>query len=113
MFTSKDSDSHWERFGEQDPYFGVLSSEEFKSNRLDDATREIFFVSGEEHVDHVFTTIKTHITPDFHASKALDFGCGVGRIIIPLAKRCDEAVGVDVSIAMLEEALKSSFSGLM
>ncbi len=35
---------------------------------------------------------------------ALDFGCGVGRLTAPLAKRFDRAIGVDVSATMLDNA---------
>ena len=38
----------------------------------------------------------------FH--RALDFGCGVGRLVMPLASRFDEAVGVDISPSMIEIA---------
>ena len=35
---------------------------------------------------------------------ALDFGCGVGRVLVPMAQHFRRAVGVDVSAQMLEEA---------
>ncbi|MDO9156079.1 MAG: class I SAM-dependent methyltransferase, partial [Sediminibacterium sp.] len=35
---------------------------------------------------------------------ALDFGCGTGRLLLPLAKICKKVVGVDISEGMLEEA---------
>ena len=34
---------------------------------------------------------------DFTIKKALDFGCGVGRIVIPLAAAAQEVTGIDVS----------------
>ncbi|MEM9351983.1 MAG: class I SAM-dependent methyltransferase [Planctomycetota bacterium] len=34
----------------------------------------------------------------------LDFGCGVGRLAIPLAREADRVVGLDISPAMLREA---------
>jgi trans-aconitate methyltransferase len=34
----------------------------------------------------------------------LDFGCGVGRVLVPMAQHFRRAVGVDVSAQMLEEA---------
>jgi 2-polyprenyl-3-methyl-5-hydroxy-6-metoxy-1,4-benzoquinol methylase len=40
--------------------------------------------------------------------RALDFGCGIGRVTIPLAEHFDEVVGVDVAPAMLEQARSNS-----
>src|SRR5262249_15948332 len=40
----------------------------------------------------------------FEPRRVLDFGCGVGRLVIPLAKRCGQVVGVDVAQSMLAEA---------
>jgi ubiquinone/menaquinone biosynthesis C-methylase UbiE len=43
----------------------------------------------------------------FRIEQALDFGCGVGRILIPLCKRALFVTGVDVSTGMLNEARKN------
>jgi len=48
------------------------------------------------------------IFPGFRPSSVLDFGCGVGRLVIPFAGRFDEVIGVDVSEAMLEEARRNA-----
>lgn len=34
------------------------------------------------------------------------FGCGVGRLLLPLARRCQTAVGIHASDGMLREAEK-------
>ena len=39
--------------------------------------------------------------------QALDFGCGVGRLVLPLARRFGAVVGVDVSEAYLAEAARN------
>jgi ubiquinone/menaquinone biosynthesis C-methylase UbiE len=38
----------------------------------------------------------------------MDFGCGPGYFLIPLAKVADRAVGVDVSPSMLEKAARNA-----
>jgi ubiquinone/menaquinone biosynthesis C-methylase UbiE len=48
--------------------------------------------------------IHQHIDPAFMPTHALDFGCGVGRLVIPLAKICSSVTGIDISEAMLAEA---------
>jgi cyclopropane fatty-acyl-phospholipid synthase-like methyltransferase len=51
--------------------------------------------------------IRQYIDPDFKINKAIDFGCGVGRLVVPLAKLADEVTAVDVSDSMLEETEKN------
>lgn len=98
------TDADWEWYGRNEPYFGVLTSEQFRRESLNDEARRLFFESGEAHVDSLFTTIRTHIAPDFSPKRCLDFGCGVGRLTLPLARRSDAVVGLDVSQGMLAEA---------
>jgi SAM-dependent methyltransferase len=103
---TNDSDRDWQRLGETDPYFAVLTAPQYHG-QLSGADREAFFASGEAHVAHVLAIIRDRLDPTFAPDRALDFGCGVGRIVIPLAERCREVTGVDVSHAMLAEARKN------
>ncbi len=98
------SDKEWEKLGQDDPYFGVISMDRFRKEQLDDDTRAAFFDSGTEHVQYVIDTIKKDIAPDFAPKRALDFGCGVGRCTLPMARLVENVVGVDVSDSMLKEA---------
>jgi trans-aconitate methyltransferase len=101
------TDKDWEKWGATDPYFGVLSHEQFRADKLDLPAKSAFFASGESHVARVIEIIRANFDPDFAPGRALDFGCGVGRLVIPLAKRADEVVGVDVSPSMLSEAQRN------
>lgn len=103
---TNDSDRDWERFGKTDPYFAVLAAPQYHGN-LSESDRAEFFRSGETHVDHVLSIIRRRLDPEFAPARALDFGCGVGRLLIPLAARCREVTGVDVSSAMLAEARRN------
>ena len=101
-----DSDRDWEALGKRDPYFAVLTAPEFHG-ALTKETRQKFFASGEAHVDTIFSIVKQSLDPSFAPRRALDFGCGVGRLLIPIAARCQEVVGVDVSPSMLAEARRN------
>jgi len=57
-----------------------------------------------QHVEFLFDTVRRRLDADFAPRSVLDFGCGVGRMLLPLAERCQRAVGVDVSESMLAEA---------
>ena len=101
------SDSEWERFGRQDPYYGVVTLDRFRRDKLTEEAKRDFFTSGEDHIAFVFEQVRRRLDPEFAPKRAMDFGCGVGRCTLPLATRCAEVVGVDVSKAMLEEARRN------
>ncbi len=100
------SDRDWELFGKTDPYYAVLTAREFHGQLSGDA-RAKFFASGEEHIETMLSIIRERLDPEFAPRRALDFGCGVGRLLIPLARRCDEVTGVDISSSMLAEARRN------
>lgn len=108
MTLRNDSDRDWEKLGATDPYWAVLTDDRFHSSTLSDDNIAQFFARGEQDVAAVFATIEKCIRSDFRPSRALDFGCGVGRLVIPMARRCGEVIGVDVSDAMLAEARRNA-----
>jgi trans-aconitate methyltransferase len=93
----------WDYYGKHDPYFGVLSSEEFRTARLDESTRRKFFASGAEQVDRLIALAEQAFGP-VTGGVALDYGCGVGRLTRRLAERFRHVIAVDISQHMLEEA---------
>ena len=103
----KSTDKAWERWGSEHPYYGVLASDEFLSQNITESSKRKFFQSGENHVEHVLSTIQSHLDADFEPQAVLDFGCGVGRIVLALARRCPSVTGLDVSPSMLSEAKKN------
>lgn len=105
-----DPNKDWERYGRNDPYFGVVSLERFHKSNLTPAALREFFDSGRHHVDYVLRTIRTHIDAAYQPQVALDFGCGVGRCTIPIASVCRHVTGVDVSNAMIEEAKRNALA---
>lgn len=98
------TDRHWESFAKSDPFWAVASFEKFRNENLNEAALQEFFDSGEAHIDSVLAEIRLRIDPAFEPRSALDFGCGVGRLLIPLAQRVQSVTGVDVSETMLAAA---------
>lgn len=98
----RDTDKDWERVAQASPYWGVLSVDKFQGVTLDDATLQEFFSSGERLIGNIFGVVSRYVDPKFRPVRSLDFGCGVGRLLVPLSKLCAEVVGVDVSPRMLE-----------
>ena len=98
----------WERFGREDAYFAVVSQEQYHRENLDDAARERFFESGRAHADWILGRIRGRVRDGYSPRSVLDYGCGVGRVLLPLAKDADRALGVDVSPSMLAEARRNA-----
>ena len=101
------TDAAWEKWGQRDPYFGVITNDKFRSNKLDDAARAEFFESGKWHTHYIWTTCQQFFDPHFAPKRVLDFGCGVGRLLVPFAGLAEHVVGLDVSESMLKEARRN------
>ena len=105
------TDKEWERIAQSEPYFGVLTHQQFLTENFDKKAEQKFWESGERHVDLVFVNIEKHLRVGFYPENTLDFGCGVGRLLKPLVKRSKYVTGVDVSATMLELAAKNLSEG--
>ncbi len=90
----------YERLGQEDPLFAVLSDKRRRHNRWDP---EEFFQTGRREIREVLQYVQALDFPlDF--GRALDFGCGVGRLSQALAEDFRQVVGVDISGSMIENA---------
>lgn len=98
------TDADWDKWGEIDPYFGVLSSDEYHAENLDEKAKAKFFQTGEEYIRGALANVRHHLDARFEPKRCVDFGCGVGRLVIPLAGVSEEVIGIDVSDHMLAEA---------
>jgi SAM-dependent methyltransferase len=102
-----DSDKHWIRLGQMDPYLKTVKTlDPYKLDRalLASNVVEPYFESGERYLSDLFDAIERHVMSGFQPTIGVDFGCSVGRIAIPLARRCQAVLGVDISADALAEA---------
>jgi len=102
-------DKSWEELGRSDPYYGVLSADRFRSASLDANVKAEFLDSGRAHMTELLGRIETRLGP-VKRGNALDFGCGVGRLVLPLASQLGftHVTGVDISPSMLAEATRNA-----
>lgn len=98
------SDEAWRAYGRNDPFYGVLSDPKFRRENLTESALAEFYQSGRVFVDELLSTIRTHLDSTFAPGRVIEFGCGVGRLTIPLAQVAREVVAVDVSPDMMELA---------
>jgi SAM-dependent methyltransferase len=93
---------HWNAFGEQDPLWAILS-DPAKRGRGWEQDLDEFFASGQAEVDDVLRVLAGRGVT-LQNDRALDFGCGVGRLTRALAERFHSADGIDVAASMIERA---------
>lgn len=88
----------YEHYGKVDPLYAVLSRKHGKDNKWDSSE---FFATGREEIDEALQYLEG-IRIDVDKGRALDFGCGVGRLTQALATEFKEVVGVDISNSMVD-----------
>ncbi len=96
----EDSTRQWIRWARHDPYYAVLSEERFR----DGGEAQAFDRSGEALVAGYLQTLDDLNAAPGPSARVLDFGCGVGRLTAPLARRHAAALGLDVSPDMIDLA---------
>jgi SAM-dependent methyltransferase len=99
------TDDAWKAWGAADPYFGVATDRKFRREAFA-SNRDEFFQFGREHIAERLDFIH-RIYGDVPRGNALDFGCGVGRLMIPLASAYQHVAGVDISPGMIAEAKRN------
>ncbi len=100
-------DEAWEVWGREEPYFAVLTHEQYLSANLTDEQIETFFESGRHHISDKLSQIDKLLGVHFVPRCALDFGCGNGRALVALTDIAESVIGVDVSKSVLAEAQRN------
>ena len=89
---------NWEKLAQDDPLWSILTIDEKKGGRWE---VDEFLATGVHDVGVVSTRCK-ELGLEFTGNKALDFGCGVGRLSSAMLAFVDEVIGVDISASMIE-----------
>jgi cyclopropane fatty-acyl-phospholipid synthase-like methyltransferase len=98
----KKCDNYWEIFSKENAYFYIVSDK--KMNSSDETMLKHFFMSGEIGTEHSFKYVNKYI---LNREKALEIGCGIGRLTIPHSKLFKTIYAVDISETMLDKLRKN------
>jgi SAM-dependent methyltransferase len=90
----------WQELAALDPLWAILADDSRRHGRW---AIDEFFALGETEVGAVLARAERLGLPT-QRRRALDFGCGVGRLTAALSGYFDEAVGVDISDTMIRKA---------
>ena len=93
--------NNWDTLGKVDPLWAILSDPAKKNNRWDPAE---FFKSGEAVIAQSVQEARG-FQPAMRSRRALDFGCGVGRLTQALCAFFEACDGVDIAPSMVQQAI--------
>ena len=99
----RDTDADWRELGRSQPYWGVLSHPDFLSENITPERIEAFYASGRDYIAQTVAQLERHAGAR-PSGRALDFGCGVGRLAEAMTDYAAEVTGLDISPGMLELA---------
>jgi ubiquinone/menaquinone biosynthesis C-methylase UbiE len=98
---------NWDELGRTDPLWAVLTAPCKRGGGWDLGE---FLQTGVETVDALMRYIEG-LGVGVGRGRALDFGCGVGRLTQPLARYFEEVEGVDIAPSMVELAERYNRQG--
>jgi SAM-dependent methyltransferase len=90
----------WELLARLDPKWAILT----EPSKVDGAWESSqFFDSGRREVEQVICLLR-EVAPDRTAERALDFGCGLGRLSRALSAYYTRVDGIDIAPSMIAQA---------
>jgi SAM-dependent methyltransferase len=96
----KELQKNWNEFGETDALWAILTEPGKRNCGWDP---EAFFKTGRDEIAAVMAYVDS-LGVRFPRRRALDFGCGVGRLTQALCQYFDSCCGVDIAPSMLRLA---------
>jgi len=92
--------ANWEEIASVDPLWAILIEPGRRNGRWPISE---FFRSGEVEIDEVLSQV-LRLDSRLQRERALDFGCGVGRLTRAMSTYFEKCLGVDISVQMIELA---------
>lgn len=92
------SPNRWERFASEDAEYYI-----YTAPGVDFATADgqaLFRQSGRDDVEQIFREAQAYLNG---FDRAIEIGCGVGRLAVPMADRFAEVIGVDIAPTMISK----------
>jgi SAM-dependent methyltransferase len=91
---------HWNELGRRDPLWAILTAPDKKGNKW---SVDEFLRTGRDEIAALMAHLE-RLPVTVSRRRALDFGCGVGRLTRALADYFEDVIGVDIAASMVDAA---------
>jgi SAM-dependent methyltransferase len=98
----------WEDLARREPYFALLDDDGAPEVAGSASATAAFFEAGEGDVALLLPAIASLLGRDVTLGRVLDFGCGAGRLTLPLARRARNVVACDIAPTILDHARRNA-----
>lgn len=99
---------NWDDLGQNDPLWAICTENDRHGNQWDP---EEFFATGRQAVEVALADLAGVGISVPADGRALDFGCGFGRLTLALADHVHQVVGIDIAPSMIAGADKHNTVG--
>jgi SAM-dependent methyltransferase len=87
----------WSRLGREDPFFSVVTSEQYRLAHMSPEAVEHFYDSGRADIHRLERYLARNGRSLPRDGVCVDYGCGLGRVTLWLARLCKRVIAIDVS----------------
>lgn len=98
----------WEDLARREPYFALLNDDGSPDVAGSANATAAFFEAGEGDVATLLPAIESLLGRGVTLDRVLDFGCGAGRLTLPLARRARNVVACDIAPTILDHARRNA-----
>ena len=98
----------WEELARREPYFAVLATDGSDAVQSSAEPSEAYSRTGEADVAALLNAIETLLSRKLALTSVLDFGCGAGRLTLPLARRATQVTACDIAPTMLAHVRRNA-----
>ncbi|MCR0985229.1 class I SAM-dependent methyltransferase [Roseomonas populi] len=95
--------AYWTAIGVQAPHWSVLTSEIYRPERIE-GTKEHFYNTGRDDLNLIRACLRRARVPLDSVGTVLEYGCGVGRVTLHLARKFPRVIACDISRPHLDLA---------
>jgi SAM-dependent methyltransferase len=94
--------NQWNKLGREEPFWSILTHDEYRSVNIDDAAIAEFYETGAQHAA-LIDLFCARNQVEVRRGVCLELGCGVGRVTKHLSERFEKVIALDISEGNLRQ----------